>query len=423
MKKTIFALCCTALAGCGSGEPSTATVDSFITNIATQQCAWEFRCCTDAELKTDVGTKFMSQDACVPYFELPWQDELYAERLAVRQGRLKLDDKQAAACITQMMAQPCSPPTGPKSLPTAKAGDCSLAKLFIGTTPKGKPCQYAGECEKGSRCVGDNEFTPGSGVCVPLQQENDICNADTDCDPTVPLLYCARKDWKCHKLGGNGDPCAYTMDSIGKPKTPMMLACNTTANLYCDQVSSTCKPLPVAGQPCTVAPSPDVGVSCDPTPSLHLSCKPSMADPTVGVCVGLPKLGEDCTGSCDTGLYCDFSPPRKCKTLPTLGESCFAVFLIPCADPYYCNPNAKPTAYSCDKYANAGDACPFGVTCDPKTLYCDNSAVPAMPVCKAKVADGQPCKDSTQCLSGGQCGGTPMVCNPPPPGVAICKGR
>ena len=70
--KRILALCSLVLLpACGS---DTSGIDSFIEDIATQQCSWEFRCCTDAEIKTQDGTKFTTEDACVPYHKLALQD-------------------------------------------------------------------------------------------------------------------------------------------------------------------------------------------------------------------------------------------------------------------------------------------------------------------------------------------------------------
>jgi hypothetical protein len=421
MKKSFLALSCLAFYGCGS--PSTGSLDSFLTNMATQQCAWEFRCCTDAEIKTQDGRKFMTQADCVPYRQLALQDELYINRLAVKQGRLKVDDTKAQACLAALMAEQCNPKTGnPNPMPGMNLEAC--ANVFIGVTPVGSPCQFAGECVTGAHCVSD-ALTPGSGVCVPYQEANQICNASTDCDPVaVPLLYCAKQDFKCHSRSLVGGPCAYTLDSAGMATLPLLLECDTqTGNIYCDPVSNTCKQLPTAGQPCLTNPPPGVNDSCDPDPTLHLVCQ-SMPGMISGVCTGPAKLNQPCSNviQCDTmaNLYCD--PTTKvCLALPTLNQSC--AMIGQCAPPYFCNFNKQPMA-TCDQLAQSGQPCTNGTTCDLK-LFCDTQTNPQMPVCRPLLADGSPCTSSFECLSQVCSGLTANMrfCGPSVTPVVVCSGR
>src|SRR5438132_4914422 len=112
MKSTTLALAFAALAGCG--DPGTAQVDDFIHSMAQQKCDWEFRCCTDAEITLEDGRKFMATDegSCVPYRALELADQLYIDRLAVREGRLRVDGDKASACINQMQSKTCNPKPG-----------------------------------------------------------------------------------------------------------------------------------------------------------------------------------------------------------------------------------------------------------------------------------------------------------------------
>lgn len=400
------------LPACGS---KTAAVDDFVKQVAEQQCAWEFRCCTDAEIMTKDGRKFMDQSGCVPYRELALEDELYIQRLAASEGRVRVDSKQAKACLAQMMAQACNPKPGqPPPMPSMTMDACQ--DVLVGATKPGHQCHFAGECVKGSHCVSD-QLTPGSGVCVPYQQENQICNSSSDCDPSAdPALYCAQQDFKCHVRGQLGQACAYTVDAAGNPGLPMLLECDEKANLYCDPMTSTCKQLPGAGEPCLTPPPPGVNDSCNPDPTLHLVCRiqPGM---TTGTCTGPAKQGEDCTNvPCDKDLFCDRTMmPNTCQPLPTLGQSCTASGQ--CAMPYFCNFNTG----MCDQPAQLGEACDTnGVTCDVG-LYCDTTQ--ATPVCAAKLDAGQPCTSSVQCLSNSCSFTTPRVCNPPPPSAVMCVGR
>ncbi len=409
-------LACLLLAGCGSDN--TSGIDSFIQDIATQQCAWEFRCCTDAEIKAQDGRKFAAQTDCVPYRKLALEDELFMSMLAARQNRLKLDHDHAQACLTQMMAAACNPkPNQTTSMPTMNQLD-ACNDVFVGTTSVGQPCQFAMECEKGARCV-FNHATPGSGVCVPYQQKGDICNASEDCDPSVAQLYCAQQDWHCQVRARLGEHCAFTVDGAGRPTLPLLVECDTSlGNAYCDPATSTCKQLPGAGQPCLSPPPPGVSSSCDPDPKLHLVCRTSASSST-GVCTGPAKLGEDCSNSaCDTGLYCDPSTGsgRTCQPLPTRGQSCANAGQ--CATPYFCNFGKSPA--TCDQPAQVGQSCANGTVCDVN-LWCDTTGT--MPTCRGKLSDGTMCTSSLQCQSNDCSASSPRICNPTQPSAVACVGR
>jgi hypothetical protein len=403
------------LPACGSDN--TSGIDDFIESIATQQCAWEFRCCTDAEIKAQDSRKFATQDDCVPYRKLALQDELYSSMLAARQGRMRLDHDKSQECLMQMTAMTCNAkPNQPATPPSMQLDACT--SVFVGITAVGQPCQFPLECEKGAHCV-FNKLTPSAGVCEPYQKQGDICNASGDCDASTPQLYCAQVDWKCHLRAKLGEKCAYTIDTAGKPALPLLMECdNTIGNIYCDPVSSTCKQLPAAGEPCLSPPPPGVSSSCDPDPKLHLTCRTSGTS-TSGVCQGLAKNGEDCTSvACDTGLYCDSSTgtTHTCMPLPTLNQSCS--ISGQCAMPYFCNFNKSPA--TCDQPAQLNQPCSNGSICD-LTLWCDTSQTQA--VCRAKLADGTACTTDVQCFSNDCNAATPRVCNPTPPSAVLCVGR
>src|SRR6476620_11311155 len=147
--KRILITCSLLFAACGSDN--TSGIDDFVQSIATQQCAWEFRCCTDAEINAQDGRKFTKQDDCIPYRKLALQDELYSSMLAARQGRMRLDHDQAQACLAMMMSMSCTPkPNQPATPPSMQVDAC--AGVFVGITPVGQPCQFALECEKGAHC-------------------------------------------------------------------------------------------------------------------------------------------------------------------------------------------------------------------------------------------------------------------------------
>ncbi|HEY2743673.1 MAG TPA: hypothetical protein VGL86_03585, partial [Polyangia bacterium] len=400
------------LPACGSDN--TDGIDDFIESIATQQCSWEYRCCTDAEIKVHDGSKFTTQDACVPYHKLALEDELYTSLLAARQGRMRLDHTQEKACLAMMTSMACNPKAGTPATPPSMAMD-ACATVFTGVTPVGQACQLANECKKGAHCVFD-AGTAALGVCEPYQKEGEICNASTDCDPTVDQIYCAQADWKCHVRAKAGQPCAYTVAAGGAASLPLLLECDTTdGTLYCDPTSSTCKPLPEAGQACLSPPPPGVSSSCDPNPALHLTCRTSGTS-SAGTCQGLAKNGEDCSSvACDTGLYCD-GTTRTCLPLPTLGQSCSTSGA--CASPYFCNFNVSPVV--CAQAAQLNQPCTDGSICDVN-LWCDTTQ--ATPICKGKLADGTACTTDLECLSDDCNAAAPRICNPSAPGAVLCVGR
>jgi hypothetical protein len=396
----------------------TAPVDSFINSLAQASCSWEFHCCTDPEIKTRDGNKYTDMAHCVPYSTLALQDQLYIERLAVRENRLTVDSASATACLAQATGKACNPAPGMAPPPVNPMQTDPCSKVFVGATPVGSECIYEHECVSGAHCVAD-QLATGRGVCVPYQESSQICNGSADCDPTVTQLYCAQQDFTCHVRAKLGEACAYTTDTTGtNPALPMLLECDTSvANLYCDPMSKTCKQLPGDGQPCLSPLPPGVATACDPDPSLQLVCSTQGTTQPGGTCRAPGRAGSDCsTVACDKGLYCASTGTMMvCTALPTLGQSCLQSG-EQCAMPYFCN-SAKN--YVCDQPATLGQSCDL-VSCDTG-LYCDRTLSPN--TCKAQLPDGSQCTQAQQCLSD-VCGGTtfPETCQHQVTGI-MCTGR
>jgi hypothetical protein len=417
MKKSYLAFALAAsLSGCG--DPNTAQVDSFIQQMAQLKCDWEFHCCTDAEITQMDGRKFAANDesSCVPYRALELTDQLYIDRLAVREGRLRVDSDHASACLNQMQGMACNPMPGqpPPMMDPMAIDEC--AHVFIGNTPAGNECIYSNECVDGAHCVSD-QLAVGRGVCVPFQRENDICNTDSDCDPKVAQLYCAKQDFKCHVRAKLGAACAYTTDSTGKVASlPLLLECdNRIGNVYCDPLSSTCRQLPADGELCLSPLPPGVTSQCDPDPTLGLVCDTTGGG--TGTCRAPGGPGADCSQfACNSKLYCDTSTGSSvCTALPGLGQSC-QISGYRCAQPYFCNTSQTP--YTCDQPAQIGQSCSTR-TCDTG-LYCDPTRV-----CAARLPDGSRCTSFEQCLSDDcaiPAGGGQQVCIPAVTGIQ-CTGR
>jgi hypothetical protein len=404
------------VAGCGNPDPG--SVDSYINSLAVESCRWEFRCCTDAEITQQEMGKFKDEATCVKFRELSMQTTLYAERLAVRQGRIKVDNDNANACLAAAMAKQCAPKAGsPAPTPTAPGTVDPCTLVFKGNTAVGDPCEFANECIKGAHCVSTGAGT--HGVCVPYQEEKDICNTSADCDPSVFNLYCAKQDFQCHLRSPVGGACAYTIDPASSmPVTPLLLECdNSTGQIYCDSASSTCKALPASGEACLTAPRPPGVPAC----AAGLQCD-MPAGMGSGTCRGPGAVGDDCTRiACQTTLYCDRTlTPNVCKTLPSVGEQCSQASNYQCAKPYYCNTTMAPP-YLCAQPAALNQSCAGGIRCDTG-LYCD-TAGGAPATCKSQLADGSMCTSSTMCLSGLCSGGVGgLVCTPTQVTVQ-CTGR
>jgi hypothetical protein len=386
-------------------------VTSFVQSVAQAACDWEFRCCKDEEIKARDTNKYTTAAQCLPYAQLAAEDALYIDRLAVSEGRLRLDSTHANACITQMKSRMCNPAPGSTPPPMMSPTVDECAKAFTGNTAVGSECINPKECVSGAHCVTDGT-TSGRGVCVPFQKVGDICNTDADCDPTVTNIYCAQQDFKCHVKSKVGEPCAYTTDAAGtNPTLPLLLVCDTstTTDVYCDPTSNTCKQFPDDGQPCLPSPlPPGVASRCNPDPTQRVVCD------TSGTCRAPGKAGADCsTVGCDVDFYCARTGTTAiCTALPSLGASCVASGRR-CAMPYFCNVNTNV----CDQPAQLGESC-VQKACDTG-LYCDMTT--SSYVCKSQLSDGSPCTSPVQCVSE-NCSGYPGTCQP---GLSAtsCTGR
>ncbi|HEY2517976.1 MAG TPA: hypothetical protein VGI39_44200 [Polyangiaceae bacterium] len=428
------------LGACSSNSaPDVSALNNFLQQEAQATCAWEFKCCTDAEIKTEADGKYTTQQGCLDYQQLGQEDSVYLARLAVSEGRLKVDGAHASACIAQMQARACNPALG-QTVPTPPAAaldDCALA--MVGSTPVGAECVYAQECVTGAHCVNDTQAV-GRGVCVPFQKVGDICNADGDCDPSVDQIYCANQDFKCHVRGKAGDTCAYTLTPPStSPQLPLVLECDQSpaSTLYCDPSSNTCKNLPANGEPCLSPLPPGVTSACNPDPTLELTCAPNattgvgtggIGGITGGTCRAPGKVGEDCsTLPCAENLYCNTAVTGTtgtvtpvCAPLPGLGQPCVSAG-EECAKPYFCAYDPTTGSDLCSKPAELGEDCTT-VTCDTG-LYCNTTVAGTPRVCAAQLPDGSPCLETEpqQCKSL-YCSGSPSVCQSAATGV-VCIGR
>ena len=104
-----FCLLVASLSACGT---DTGPVDDFIHRLSQAQCQWEFRCCTDAEIKVRDMMKYSDEATCEKYTQLQLLDTMYLARLGVKQGRAKVDGTMADACIAKLGMKACNTPPG-----------------------------------------------------------------------------------------------------------------------------------------------------------------------------------------------------------------------------------------------------------------------------------------------------------------------
>lgn len=316
MKRCWFLL---LLTGCGT---DTKAIDSFIGSMAAELCAWEFNCCTDAEIQVKEGKRFADQRSCADYRALDLESELYQNRVAAERGLVQLDASSATSCLATLKARTTAcnvivPKYGGVPLPDV----CNQA--FVGKTAAGDACEFYGQCATGSRCI-----TSGAlGACVPYQQEGEPCNYSGDCDPAVAQLYCATYDYRCHVRAKLGDPCVLNADVVGQPMIGAECE-NPSGDIYCNVTVGVCMRYLGAGAACSTTPfSGSQPYQCNP--SLGLSCYSGFClnDPSCGVCAAdqycntttvacAPKLddGATCTSdaSCKSNSCTYASTKRVC---------------------------------------------------------------------------------------------------------------
>jgi hypothetical protein len=299
------------LTGCGT---DTHDIDTFISNMAAELCAWEFHCCTDAEIQVKEGKRFTDQAGCADYRALDLESELYQNRVAAQRGLVRLDATNAAACLATLKSRTdaCNvvvPKYGGLTLPDA----CNQA--FVGKTAAGDACEYFGQCAPGSRCLANGAL----GACVPYQEEGQPCNYDPDCDPAVSQLYCATYDNRCHLRAKVGDPCVLNTDVVGQPMVGAECE-NPSGDVYCDVTVGVCMRYAGAGAPCSTTPlSGSQSYQCNPMLSLTCYSATCVANPACGIC-SADQYCNTTTAACapklDDGMACTLDASCKSNSCP-----------------------------------------------------------------------------------------------------------
>lgn len=397
--------------GADAGAPA-AAVDDFIDSLARAMCAWQFRCCSLAEIDAISTSTYLTEADCVPPTVISLHTWFGDARASVTENRMALDPASAAACIADFAAGACSSPSSSTTDPWARFQQCP--DPFVGEVPMGARCFVRDECVPGSRCVGggvmvDNgpTVTPegvsslpnvssmvsGLGSCIAYIQEGQRCDVTGDCNPG---LYCRSADSVCARPAEQGDPCEVITD-VANNNSIVILPCNDTVKTVICAADDVCARLPRDGEPCLQSNGNPL---CDPDPTLALSCVGIGIDGN-GICKKPGQMGDACLVSpdeasglppCDTALTCASSDPTQ-TALGTCGPS-----------------------------YGLGAACPLGQGCLAPAVCDDQKLVCTAPGMKR---NGEICVSDVDCAS--------LVCSmnlatgicsiPPNPTVVLCIGQ
>lgn len=242
----------------------------------------------------------------------------------VAEGRLRYDGAKARSCLDQLNGLPSC---ARHLLNAPGLADC--AQVLVGQVPDGGDCFFSDECQSHGSCVSADSscdsftqccagtcatgFTsvPSGGDCSAASA---VCVSGTACVPSTdgssascqPLnstvgascasvrcaqwLYCEPNTETCQAPVAEGAACNPDLngldcddlrdrcDSSGhcSPRLAVGAACSTAQNACvgwatCDATTSTCVPLPRAGDSCVppaLGPACLGGVACDPTTSV-----------------------------------------------------------------------------------------------------------------------------------------------------------
>ena len=324
-------------------------------------CAHQFACCSPFEISTLTSDRYTTEEECVPFATIAAREQLGTVDGSLLQGRITIDPAALDACVKAYRDSACASsgyayqPLGP--LPNVLQMLSYCPDLFVGHVPNNSACDLPQECQRGSRCAsgpssnpylgaagssGTVSLTPMPGICLSYQKAGEPCNTALDCDPTASL---GCRNFVCDKPLQEGEPCRIDVDPVSNQPVSN---CDTARGLFCDIYGTmTCRHYPREGEPCNFVQPP----VCDPDPALGLVCnqvtgtckKPgdegaacggpaippcgaefachATQSDGIGICGGLPQLGEACTDRCASPNVCVFgacAPPGKSQ----MGAAC-----------------------------------------------------------------------------------------------------
>jgi hypothetical protein len=266
-------------------------------------------------------------------------------------AKLRYNGSLVAACFATLSESSCNPGDIANRISSSQC----VVGAFTGTIAEGEHCTNDLECLSDNCAACDGELT-----CCP----DGKCMGEPK-SPVHPQL---------------GAPCQFDSNGID-PCLP---------GQYCASVCTAVKPI---GAQCNSTVQCGDGLQCDTQ--------------TTNQCAVPPLRDQPCTPNLycgEEGTYCE-PGDDICRSVGLVGDSCAAGHV--CSTYLYCN----PTTQLCELYPSTGADCQSQQRCNDLDTYCgiaDETCVP-------RVADGQQCFESFNCLSE-LCDMTTMRCAEP----AVC---
>ncbi|MFI5297638.1 MAG: hypothetical protein ACHREM_06020 [Polyangiales bacterium] len=350
-------------------------------------------------------------------------------------------------------------------------GECAaLGATCSGSTLFSQTCNGAGACRaqssscapsvcnsKGTACVGhcstDSDCVPGSycssGSCVSKEAAGAACGGNHECalgfctDGVCCTTACTGTCQACSQLkkGSGGDGiCGFISDGTDPDVECPGQTCtgSTQANGHVCDGSGACRATTTTA--CAPFACSAIGTACGVACAASSDCD-ATGWCSSGACVSKQANGTTCsvaaqcaTGNCVDGVCCNVACVGKCEacvasksgvpgtdgvcTATVAGTdpdgdcgaaSCTGTTLTTnaCDGKGACSPTTKAcTPFACNA---AGTGCATTCTSDTDcgtTGYCDSGT------CAPKVARGNPCTASNQCVAGSSCADG-VCCNEP----------
>jgi hypothetical protein len=282
--------------GTGSGNAASIPPADFPATFVDALCSYGARC----GLMPDKAS-------CVTATAV--DPSLTKLQAGVKAGRIKYDDRAAAACLDVVRSQSCNYSDGLALAPQA------CKDTFSGQVPDGGGCYVDTECISRSCDIGScpSLETCCAGICGPTVSTGPA-GIGADCMGThfecVDGAFCSSKV-TCQAKAGLGQPCDHAV-----------AAESCVAGAYCvanGPNTATCGALPAEGESCY---SPGIGYSpaCDSRrdycDSVTMECVPRI--PVGGVCSAY--YGADSDAGCVGYATCDAT--GQCVANAQEGEVC-----------------------------------------------------------------------------------------------------
>jgi hypothetical protein len=332
---------------------------------------------------------------------------------AAAEGGVIYDPSQVGACDARFRAAPCDFAfflfTPDIFQVLSYCPGAIMPRLAAGA-----PCVSSSECVAGLYC---KKGSGCPGVCTPYATVGESCAGGALCDPSLQCTSTTGGALTevCAFVPEAGAPCT---GSCGGTEYCPLSQTPCAQNLYCDSITSTCKPGRGLNEPCgpegdggpgawqsvcasnlwcsqvfvdqpgTCLAAGGAGAPCNDigcAQGLHCAgYVPLGPDAGLGQCIGLAPAGGSCkqSGDCEGGVYCG---DGTCGGGRPLGSSC--------QQDTDCQAHMTCAGGKCAHAAYPGDSCD-GTTSVCVLSLCRNGTC----VDHAKV--GQPCSMGSDCATG-----------------------